>query len=79
MIQISAEKQKAFQDAIAGLPEKQQAVVYWLIENYDAAAAICKAKTLTEDESQGVINHAIQKHDDYLLALALLERIINAS
>ena len=66
------------QAAVKELPEKQQAVVNWLIENYDTAAAICKAKILTENESREVINHAIQKNDDYLLALAFLERIMNA-
>ena len=78
MIQMSTEKQKALLKTIEELPEQQQSVVHWLIANYDTAAAICKAKTLTEDESQTVINHAMQKNDDYLLALALLERIINA-
>ena len=78
MIQLSAEKQKALQDVISKLPEKQQAAVHWLITDCDAAAIICKAKTLTKEESQQVIDHAMQKNDDYLLALAILERIINA-
>ena len=78
MIQISTEKQKALREAIAELTEEHQEVMNWLIENYDAAVEICKAKTLTENESQKVIHHAMQKNDDYLLVLALLERIINA-
>ena len=72
------EKQQALINAIESLPEDKQDIVKWLIANYDIAAAICKTKTLTEAESQNIINHAIQKNDDYLLALAFLERIMNA-
>ena len=78
LIQISPEQEKALREVMNKLPEKQQEAMNWLIANYDTTAAICKAKTLTEDESCKVINHAMQKNDDYLLALALLERIINA-
>lgn len=78
MIQLYEEKQKALQSVISKLSEKQQDVIHWLIENYDAAAAICKAKILAEEESRMIIEQAMQKNDDYLLVLALLERIINA-
>ena len=54
MIQISTEKQKALREAMAELTEEHQEVMNWLIENYDAAVEICKAKTLTENESQKV-------------------------
>ena len=78
MIQISPEQEKALREVMNKISEKQQEAMNWLIANYDVSSAICKAKILTEDESCKVIDHAMQKNDDYLLALALLERILNA-
>lgn len=61
MIQISTEKQKALREAMAELTEEHQEVMNWLIENYDAAVEICKAKTLTENESQKVYTMLCRK------------------
>ena len=77
MIQISPEQEKALREVMNKLSEKQQEAMNWLIMNYDISSAICRAKTLTEAESHKVIDRAVQKNDDYLLALALLERILN--
>ena len=77
LIQISPEQEKALREVMNKLSEKQQEAMNWLIANYDVSSAICKAKILTEAESRKVINRALQKNDDYLLALALLERILN--
>ena len=78
MIQISPEQEKALRKVMNKLSEKQQEAMNWLITNYDISSAICRAKILTEAESRKVIDRAVQKNDDYLLVLALLERIINA-
>ena len=77
MIQISPEQEKALREVMNKLSEKQQEAMNWLITNYDISSAICRAKILTEAESRKVIDRAVQKNDDYLLALALLERILN--
>jgi len=71
------EKQKQLVETICALPEDQQKVVTWLIANYDTAVAICKAKALSCDERQQLLECAEQKNNLYLLSLVLLEQILN--
>ena len=71
------EKQQALIKAVESLSEDKQEAIKWLIANYDSAAAICKAKSLTEDERIQLITQAEQEHNMYLLALVLFEQILN--
>ena len=75
--QTLTEKQQALLNAIAALPKDKQKAVKWLLVNYESAAAICRAKVLNEAERSKIMDWAIQKNDDYLLVLALFERVIN--
>ena len=72
------EKQQALINAVESLPEDMQDAVKWLTANYDTAAAICKAKALTEAERSQLMNQAERDNNMVLLVLALLERIVNA-
>ena len=77
MCQNLTEKQQALIKAVESLPKDKQEAIKWLIANYDDAAAICKAKALTEDEHRQLMNRAKQDNNMYLLVLALFERVIN--
>ncbi len=78
MNQTLTEKQQALLNAIVALPEDKQEAAKWLLANYESAAAICRAKVLNEEERSKIMDWTIQKNDNYLLVLALLERIVNA-
>lgn len=64
--------------AIEKLPKNKQQAVQWLIANYDTAISICKVKPLTASQRKQYMENAVQKDDMHLLALILLERIVNS-
>ena len=78
MDQSIEEKRQILYRAIQELPEKEQSVIQWMIENYDFCVSICKEKALTTEQRKQLLQQATEKDDLYLLVLVLFERILNA-
>ena len=72
------EKKQKLIKAIEALPEGKRRAMIWLIKHYEFAVEMCEEGPLTKEQSADLERDAIERDDDYLLVLVLLERIVNA-
>lgn len=65
-------------DAIEELAPQERQAVCWLMQHYDEAVQICRAKPLSPAESLAWEEKAKAKGDAWTMVLVLLERAVRA-
>ena len=64
-------------EQVLKMPIKMQKAVYWLVDNLEFIDYFIQGDTLTQDAVNTLINQAMDKEDDIMLAIIRYKQIID--